>query len=39
MSVLNHDHEPSSGGMGKVLAIGAAVVAVVVAGFSPRRTS
>ena len=33
MSVLNHDQGPSSGGMGKVLAIGAAVIALFVAGF------
>jgi len=33
MSVLNHDQEPTSGGMGKVLAIGAAVVVLLVAGY------
>ena len=29
MAVLHHDHEPSSGGMLKVLAIGAVMVALV----------
>ena len=33
MSVLNHDHTPSSGGMGKVLAIGAGVIVLLAAGF------
>lgn len=33
MSVLNHDQKPASGGMGKVLAIGAGAVILVVAAY------
>jgi len=33
MAVLSHDHEPRSGGIGKVLAIGAGVVALLAAGY------
>jgi hypothetical protein len=33
MSVMNHDQQPGSGGMGKFLVIGAAVVAVIAAAY------